>query len=325
MSDEKIEQFVRSKKILEVGKEQMATRENTIMLVAAKGYYYDGFMSEGYQVYQLYRDVNIIGRIIREICFHIPVLPKVAWYDKGCIKSKARYIIVNDTLVTKHYLKWIRAHFPDAQINFMYNNMVGNARHLKPHQIPDNVRIWTYDDYDSLKYGIRLKKSSPYFPYFVRKPEGKKYGLFFVGRDKGRGEKLLRFEKWLSKQGVTTNFIITKDGRFKKNKPYYKKEISYEENVRIVAQSKAVLNVTMKNQRGITLRDLESLFNKVKLVTTNKYIVNADFYNSNNIFILGVDEKEGLSKFIDAPYDDSQPINMDLHSAEAMVREVTGT
>lgn len=324
MSGEEKRQFLNLKKSTGIREEGIATGANTIVLAAAKEGYYYGYVSEGYPVYQLYKNVNLIGRIAREICFRIPVLPKAAWYDKTCIKSKARYLLVNDTLVTRHYLKWLRAHFPTAQINFIYNNMVGNARHLKPDQIPNDVRVWTYDEYDSQKYGIRLKETSPYFPDYVKTSEEKKYDLFFVGRDKGRGEKLLKFEKWLNAHGVTTYFIITRDGRFKKTKPYYKKEISYDENVRIVAQSRAVLNVTMKNQRGITLRDLECLFNRVKLITTNKYIVNADFYNPNNIFILGVDDKENLSKFIAAPYDDSQPVNMDLHSVEAMVREVTG-
>lgn len=314
-------EFVMAANMYEV---EMATRQNTIILMAARdGYYYDGFKSEGYRVHSIFKNVNIIGRIIREICFRIPVLPKKVWFNKSITEFKAKFFVVYDVLVTEKYLRWLKDNFPCAQINFIYNNMVGNARHLLPHQIPKGIRIWTYDGYDSQKYGIKLKNTNPYFPYFVRKADEKKYDVFFVGRDKGRGEKLLRFEKWMNMQGFKTEFIITKDGKFKRNKPYYKKEISYDENVSMVAQSKAILNVTMKNQRGVTLRDLECLFNKVKLVTTNKYIKNADFYNCNNIFILGEDDWKTLPEFINGKYDDSRPIDMDLYSAEAMIREIT--
>lgn len=304
-----------------------ATRDNTILLMAASsGYDFDGFRSEGYKVYSIYKNVRTIKRILREICFRLPLFPKEIWFDTRFLNldsDTVKFIILNDTLVSVYYLKWLRKHYPKAQINYMYNNMVGNANHLLPHQIPDDVRVWTYDEYDSKKYHLRLKKTNPYFSYFVKESHEKKYDLFFVGRDKGRGEWLCRFEKWLNNQGIRTNFIIVKDGKFKKRKTYYKNEISYDETVYLVSQSRAVLNVTMKNQRGSTLRDMECLFNKVKLVTTNKYIKKMDFYNKNNVFILGEDDKKRLKMFISNPYDDSQPINMELHSADAMVREVT--
>ena len=57
-------------------------------------------------------------------------------------------------------------------------------------------------------------------------------------------------------------------------------------------------------QDGITLRPLEAFFLKKKLITNMKNIVKYDFYNSNNIFILGVDDFNKISEFINSPFDD---------------------
>ena len=57
-------------------------------------------------------------------------------------------------------------------------------------------------------------------------------------------------------------------------------------------------------QNGITIRIQESLIHKVKLITDDVNIVKYDFYNPNNIFILGRDNMNGLKDFLDTPYED---------------------
>ena len=303
---------------------EKANRDNTVIIMAATGgFSYDGFCSEGYQVFSAYRPVSIAGRILREICFSTPFLPKTTWYNKAILQVEPLYIIVRDAIITKAYLKWLQRQFPNAQINFMYENMVGNARHLYPNQIPNGIRVWTYDSYDSNKYGLRLKKTSAYFPHFVKTPQKKQYDLLFIGRDKGRGENLLALERKLNACEVRTKFVITADGKYAKKKPYYEKKVPYETITEWLAQSRAVLNVTMENQRGITLRDLESLFNRIKLVTTNDAIVQADFYNKNNVFVLREDNWDKLPDFLNGQYDESVKIDDDLHSVDAMIQEMT--
>lgn len=56
--------------------------------------------------------------------------------------------------------------------------------------------------------------------------------------------------------------------------------------VNIYSLSKAVLDVQHYFQSGLTMRTIECMANRTKLVTTNKDIVNYDFYKSKNIFIL---------------------------------------
>ena len=41
---------------------------------------------------------------------------------------------------------------------------------------------------------------------------------------------------------------------------------------------------------------------KKKLITNNKDIINYDFYNSNNIFVLGEDNLDNIKEFIEKEY-----------------------
>lgn len=266
---------------------------------------------------------NIPLRIFREICFRLPILPKAIWYNKEILKEKYEIINIIDVNITTHYLNWMKKKFPKTQLNFLYNNMVGKARNIEPAKIPKDIRIWTYDDYDARKYGIKLLENYWIREMIFRRKQSVEFDVFFVGKDKGRGENLLKLEKMLNEMGLKTKFIITKDGKFSKNKAYYEPSISYEQVIDFDTRSRAILNMTMEHQKGITMRDMESVAIGVKLITTNKNIVNKDLYHKNNVFILGVDEIDSLPNFLESEYIDVWESIKDKHTFEAMLNEIT--
>jgi hypothetical protein len=53
----------------------------------------------------------------------------------------------------------------------------------------------------------------------------------------------------------------------------------------VYKKSKCVLDSAQKNQIGLTIRSIEALGAKKKLITTNKDIVNYDFYHEENIYV----------------------------------------
>lgn len=58
-----------------------------------------------------------------------------------------------------------------------------------------------------------------------------------------------------------------------------------EKMLRIFEQSDCILDAPQKDQTGLTIRTIECLGAKKKLITTNADIVNYDFYNKNNILV----------------------------------------
>ena len=303
-------------------KELFVNESIAIIMAAESGYAHDGFEKAGYSVYCSYKHVGFFLRCIRELYFKIPFLPQTLWYDKKIEKIQPKYIIVRDAIISRKYLLWLQSVFPNAQINFMYENMIGKAKHIIPSMIPDGIRVWTYDKFDSQKYEIRLKKSLPYFSEFVVDKGTTIYDVLFVGRDKGRGDWLHEFECFLNKRGYKTKFVITADSKYSKRKPYYQNEVSYNTIAEWMSHTKCIINVGMKNQQGITIRDLECLFNKIKLITTNEHIKEAYFYNPDNIFVLNENNWEDVPEFLNKKYNDGIEIDMDIHSVHTMVTEI---
>lgn len=62
-------------------------------------------------------------------------------------------------------------------------------------------------------------------------------------------------------------------------------KIASSEMMRIFKESKCILDAPQAGQTGLTIRTIECLGAKRKLITTNKDIVKYDFYDENNILV----------------------------------------
>lgn len=125
------------------------------------------------------------------------------------------------------------------------------------------------------------------------KPEVK-YDIYFIGHDKGRKNYINKLKDKAESQKIKCKFIIIPDNS--------NKFIPYNIVRKDLLNSKAILEINQKGQNGYTLRALESLFLRKKLITNNKYLEKADFYCKDNIFILGKDNIDKLKDFINKPY-----------------------
>jgi hypothetical protein len=74
-------------------------------------------------------------------------------------------------------------------------------------------------------------------------------------------------------------------------------------------QSKAVLDLAHEKQQGLTMRTMETLGIKRKMVTNNKYIKEYEFYNENNIHVF--DGKNFVlpgAEWLDEPYVENEEV-----------------
>lgn len=302
----------------------MIMKSKKILLIMAQtGFLYEGCKYENYKVCHPYVPVNLVTRILREFVFRFLPFLSSFFYNKEVFKGDYDSILIWDPLITKRYLNKIHKKYPKANINFIYWNMVGKCSHLLPNEIPSFVNKWTYDNYDSKLYNLNLYSTYPYYKKYIRPHIADDYDVLFIGRDKGRGEFLLQLEKKMKAVGLKTNFIIMKSGRLSKNKPYYHKELSYDEICEFVARSRSVLNVIMENQEGITLRDLEYVYQGVKLVTTNPAIQKTSIYHPNNVFILNDNNVQELPSFLNLPRAILPTEVLDKHTLDAFISEIT--
>lgn len=87
------------------------------------------------------------------------------------------------------------------------------------------------------------------------------------------------------------------------------KPLSSLTNQKNILCSKVVLDIAHPDQSGLTMRTIELIGMQKKIITTNKDIINYDFYHPDNIFIM---DRE--SNFIDRNFIDSDyvPLSFDL-------------
>lgn len=71
---------------------------------------------------------------------------------------------------------------------------------------------------------------------------------------------------------------------------------------RIYAASRCVVDIEHASQHGLTMRSIEILGLRRKLITTNQDIVNYDFYNENNICIIDRKHPAVDKGFFEKPY-----------------------
>lgn len=85
---------------------------------------------------------------------------------------------------------------------------------------------------------------------------------------------------------------------------FHFRPMSQKEVVAIVAKSNVVIDIQHSKQSGLTMRSIEALGAKRKLLTTNVNIIHYDFYNTNNIQIIDRDNPKINESFLLSSYED---------------------
>lgn len=80
-------------------------------------------------------------------------------------------------------------------------------------------------------------------------------------------------------------------------------QIEINDILKLYSQSEIIIDVQHPNQTGLTMRTFECLGARRKLITTNKDIVNYDFYNKNNVLVVDRDDIQVPDSFFSTEYE----------------------
>lgn len=240
---------------------------------------------------ELFNENKLYCKLINKL--HLPLIK--GFFD-GWKKEKnleIETIILFDSGYNYYVIKTLKRCYPNSKIILYFWNSINNYNidFLKSRDI---YRIFTFDKNDAKKYDIK------YNPQFYTKnikinESNIKNDMLFIGRAKKRKEYILNLKSVFEENGLKPNIIIVeKEDDFILYKNYLKK----------LEESKTILDIIDEGQIGLTIRCMESLFFKKKLITNNKDIVNYKFYKPNNVFILGVDDMNKIKGFINSPYEE---------------------
>src|SRR5690606_14850074 len=86
--------------------------------------------------------------------------------------------------------------------------------------------------------------------------------------------------------------------------------IDFKKNYQHIKKTKAVLDLIDDAHTGLSLRVFETIGFKKKLITNNPEVTKYDFYNPNNIFVIGERNIEDIEGFMQIPFEE---LPKDIH------------
>lgn len=100
------------------------------------------------------------------------------------------------------------------------------------------------------------------------------------------------------------------------------KKMNGSEVSEIIAKSKTVLDIQHPRQTGLTMRTIELIGMKKKMITTNHHIKEYSFFNKNNIQIIDRKNIEIFPNFFDCKYKQLDKNIYDKYSLDSWIKEI---
>lgn len=185
-------------------------------------------------------------------------------------------------------------------------------------------KISTFDKNDSKKYNIK------YLPNFYIENSSSDnkiidYDLYTIMRDISRKELLEKIEIECQKKHIKSELILVTE----KHKPMesnlikiQKDGIPMEKMFENFKRSKCILELIRTRNSAPSLRTMDCIGMKKKLITNNKNIINEEFYDPNNILIIDENNIEISKEFIDSPYEELPKDIYEKYSLENWIKQL---
>ena len=244
------------------------------------------------------------------------------YYDKIIEETKGNkydfILFIKGESISKSILEKLRICHPEAKIVMYVWDSIQNAKNA--YKLKDLFdKFCTFDGRDSNKYNV------PHLPLFYipeyagiacERPQ-KEYDMMFVGTmHSERYEFITSIVKQIEKAGGTcyTRFYFPSKVNYYKlkwdNPKFRKAKISdfvfepMPKQVLLEYYKKSLIQIDLQDplQTGLTMRTIETLGAKKKLITTNEHVKEYDFFRPNNILV--VDRKNPIvdKDFLSSPY-----------------------
>lgn len=252
--------------------------------------------------YIIFKPVPKILRMVRRIWIKLNFPFQHIWYSNIWKKNieNADVVVVHMSKLVGALPQYLNKLNPKARVVAWYWNSVSIS--LKPSLVKGNCSIWSFDPVDCEKYGMKFNHQY-YFKSLIQKKNSEEYDIYYHGGDSGRGKSLVELYNLINSSNLKCYMKIVHP--IYEHIPEYMKSpiIPYSEIIKQTSKSRCLLEVLRPYQSGPTLRLMEALFNKKKIITTNRSIKNEPFYRDNNIFIIGERPIEKLYDFVKSDYE----------------------
>jgi len=241
-------------------------------------------------------------------------------------------VVIKGTLLDEPFLKALRDLQPDARFTaYHWDSMARYPDLIRRQALFDQV--FTFDHADAAREPRFILRPLFYRPDLCRDGLGERtIDLCFVGwlhHDRLKQVEAIRTQA--RALGLTT-FVYFSTGLWtslklhlaSKGQGVHSRPLAFNRYVEKSSEARAILDLPHPQQTGLTMRAIESIGAKRKLITTAAAIRAYDFYHPENIHVLDPAEPVIEPAFLDSPPAALAPELMARYSLRAWALDVLG-
>lgn len=236
---------------------------------------------------------------------------------------------LHQTYPDKHLIYWLRNTLFAEEFNTGLTEQ--NIDEFLALQDLYHFRIVSFDKGDCDRYGLLYAPQCIDFPGFedaslFEGPHIIRQDVIWLGKDKERAEKLKALKDFLDIHQISYQMqMVAEDDKMydpSLTSILIHQNVPYKQYLQDVLQSRAIVDFYQQGQQGLSIRPIEAMRLKKKLITDYKDMNTYDFYRKGNIFIMGKDPLEELPDFLHSPYEDIPEEIVRQYSTAGMIRSV---
>ena len=161
--------------------------------------------------------------------------------------------------------------------------------------------VYSYDKKDVEKYKLQFLTNYIYDDEIQN--EKPSQIVFNISSFDKRFLFLEKIANYLEGKNISFLFMVRKSKKIDHhNIKIIKDYLSLQEVKKIIANSKVLVDIQRENQSGLSFRVFEALGYRKKIITNNHDIVNYDFYDKNNIWVVSETNYEIPTTFFETEY-----------------------
>ncbi|CAN4272326.1 hypothetical protein MCEMSEM29_01155 [Methylophilaceae bacterium] len=247
-------------------------------------------------------------------------------------------LVVLGECVSPKLLTNLRVQFPKATFTLYMWDSFKNRKFL-PKNVPYFDKCFTFDFDDAKNYGMQFRPL--FYSNGFKKTEEKnlKFDISFIGTAHSDRYKVVsKVVANLPKDTKSYLYLFLQapwvfwlhklcNSKFKGAaiREFNFLPLSKAEVKKIFSDSLIILDIEHPKQTGLTMRTLETLGAQKKLITTNSNVVDYDFFNPNNIFVMDRENVGHIpNSFLLRPYEPLSDQLYEKYSIKGWLDDVLG-
>ena len=204
--------------------------------------------------------------------------------------------------VTRYFLSALKDRFLGAKFCLYSWDSVENNKHiLSIYDLFESIKTFDYSDSIKRKWAYRPLFSSLSYRKPKTKPMQKLYDLSFIATNHSNRIEVVREVLNKNRALAFTSYFYLYVNNFPAYFLYFFKSpmfflsffkyshfktLPYSLCLKIISQSRAVLDIEHPKQAGLTMRTIETLILGTKVITTNKHIKKSDLYHPTRVCVI---------------------------------------